>query len=65
MNIKADHYQRIRHEPKIGIGGKCFYCGYAASYRRLHRVGSRCSMCFTYYPIYELDASRRCDDCRP
>jgi hypothetical protein len=32
---------------------------------RVHRLGSRCSMCFRYYRRYELDDSRRCDECRP
>lgn len=31
----------------------------------IHRLGGRCSMCFRYFRHYELDSSRRCDDCRP
>ena len=42
----------------------CRRCGRSQS-NRLHRVGSRCSVCFRYFKHYELDASRRCDACRP
>jgi len=42
----------------------CKQCGYTQNNRR-HRQGSRCSMCFTYHKRYELDDSRRCDECRP
>jgi len=42
----------------------CKRCGYAKGNRR-HRLGSRCSVCFRYFRHYELDSSRRCDECRP
>lgn len=62
----ADPPVRIRHAfiaswPLLMI---CKRCGYRAS-NRIHRTGSRCSVCFRYYKAYELDSSRRCDSCRP
>lgn len=31
----------------------------------IHRLGGRCSVCFTYHKHYELDSSRRCNACAP
>lgn len=42
----------------------CGRCGKAES-NIIHRLGGRCSMCFRYFRHYELDSSRRCDECRP
>ena len=39
-------------------------CGKARA-NIIHRLGGRCSMCFRYFRHYELDSSRRCDECRP
>lgn len=65
MTVAAeDRYQTIRHSYREGIFARCWYCGKAQS-NQLHRTGSRCSMCFKYLPHYALDASRRCDECRP
>ena len=47
------------------IGGpRACRCGKARG-NLIHRLGSRCSMCFRYFRHYELDSSRRCDECRP
>ena len=57
---------RHRYAPPAGFAdlGLCNRCGWARSNIR-HRLGSRCSMCFRYFRHYELDSSRRCDECRP
>jgi hypothetical protein len=56
---------KARHTFRLNpTTGRCWMCGERRGNRREH-TGSRCSMCFRYYPIYELDSSRRCDDCRP
>jgi hypothetical protein len=55
---------RHRYEPRGNAWGLCFRCGKVKG-NIIHRLGGRCSMCFKYYRHYELDSSRRCDECRP
>lgn len=31
---------------------------------RVHRLGTRCSVCFRYFKHFEVDDFRRCDGCR-
>lgn len=60
----------LRHRPELPASGKltslglCLRCGKGRS-NIIHRLGGRCSMCFKYYRWFELDSSRRCDECRP
>jgi hypothetical protein len=49
--------------PETGFS-PCAACG-KAKRNIIHRLGGRCSMCFRYFRHYELDSSRRCDECRP
>lgn len=53
---------RHKYEPR-GVP-RCWRCGKAKS-NVIHRVGSRCSVCFRFFKHYQLDASRRCDDDAP
>lgn len=66
MAVESTHYQRIRHSFKASpvLPSRCFHDGRGPRHW-LHRIGSRCSMCFRYFPHYALDSSRRCDECRP
>lgn len=49
--------QQVRFRP-------CGLCG-KAKRNPIHRLRSRCSVCFTYCKHYELDSSRRCRECAP
>ena len=58
----------IRHRWQPGVLSVRFEpCGVCGKARRniIHRLGGRCSMCVRYFRHYELDGSRRCDECRP
>ena len=61
---------RLRHRfvewpgmPERGFA-PCELCALGRS-NIIHRLGGRCSVCFTYHKHYELDASRRCLRCQP
>lgn len=50
-------HPRVRFKP-------CGLCG-RAKRNIIHRLRSRCSVCLGFFQHYELDSSRRCDECRP
>lgn len=63
MAVSLRHrYERLT-SPEHDYNG-CRRCGKGRT-SVIHRLGGRCSACFRYFKHYELDASRRCDDCRP